>query len=125
TFDRVNHEGAIAKRMLPNALDVAYAALHNDQAISLLGDDLQRHAYAPDLETMRVLVDQYDETFWHANLYNEWLGALRALSPDAGAVSTQTSGLPSVARGAAWGRRVLNTQLASWAELRRDTILYA
>jgi hypothetical protein len=25
----------------------------------------------------------------------------------------------------AWGRRLLNTQLASWAELRHDTILYA
>jgi hypothetical protein len=124
TFDRVNHPDGVARRMLPNALDVAYAALHNDQAISLLGDDLQRHAYAPDLETMRVLVDQYDATFWHANLYNEWLGALRALSPTAD-VSDATTGLPSVARGAAWGRRVLNTQLASWAELRRDTILYA
>jgi len=123
TFDRVLHDG-VPKRMLPNALDVAYAALGNDQAVSLLGDDLQRHAYAPDLETTRVLVDQYDGTFWHANLYNEWLGALRALSPTAD-VSDTMSGLPSLARGAAWGRRVLNTQLASWAELRRDTILYA
>lgn len=29
-----------------------------------------------------------------------------------------------VASGEAWGRRILNTQLASWAELRHDTILY-
>jgi hypothetical protein len=123
TFDRVSHPGA-APRMLPNPLDVAYAALRNDQAVSLLGDDLARHAYAPDLETMRVLVDQYDGSFWHANLYNEWLGALRALSPT-GDVADAQSGLPSLARGAAWGRRLLNTQLASWAELRRDTILYA
>jgi hypothetical protein len=28
-------------------------------------------------------------------------------------------------RSEAWGRRLLNTQLASWAELRHDTILYA
>jgi hypothetical protein len=123
TFDRVVH-GALPKRMLPNPLDVAYAALDNDQAISLLGPDLAAHGYAPDLETTRVLVDQYDGTFWQANLYNQWLRALRALSPSA-AIADAASGLPSVARGAAWGRRVLNTQLASWAELRRDTILYA
>jgi hypothetical protein len=30
-----------------------------------------------------------------------------------------------VARTEAWGRRILSTQLASWAELRHDTILYA
>jgi hypothetical protein len=122
TYDRV--QAGPKPRMLPNALDVAYAALHNDHAVSLMADDLQRHGHAPDLETMRVLVDEYDGTFWHANLYNEWLGALRALSPTAD-VADAKSGLPAVARGEAWGRRVLNTQLASWAELRRDTILYA
>jgi hypothetical protein len=33
--------------------------------------------------------------------------------------------MPSVATTEAWGRRVLNTQLASWAQLRHDTLLYA
>ncbi|HEX3694207.1 MAG TPA: DUF3160 domain-containing protein [Polyangia bacterium] len=123
TYDRVQHPPA-PLRMLPNPLDAAYAALANDQAIALLGDDLTKHAYAPDLEAMRLLVGQYDDTFWHANLYNEWLGALRALSPTT-EIGDATSGLPSIARSEAWGRRLLNTQLASWAELRRDTILYA
>lgn len=123
-FDRVNHPPAPA-RMLPNPLDVAYAALGNDQAVSLLADDLATHAYAPDLEAMRVLVGQYDGGFWGANLYNGWLGALRALSPAAADLASPGSGLPSVARSEAWGRRVLNAQLASWAELRHDTLLYA
>src|SRR5690606_6417502 len=30
-----------------------------------------------------------------------------------------------VARGEAWSRRILSTQLAAWAQLRHDTILYA
>jgi hypothetical protein len=122
-FDRVLHDDK-PQRLMPNPLDVAYAALRNDQAISLLSADLTKYGYAPELETTRALVDEHGTAFWHANLYNEWLGALRALSPTAD-VGDATSGLPSVARGAAWGRRVLNTQLASWAELRRDTILYA
>jgi hypothetical protein len=32
--------------------------------------------------------------------------------------------LPAVAKTEAWARRTLNTQLASWAQLRHDTILY-
>ncbi|HVR61428.1 MAG TPA: DUF3160 domain-containing protein [Polyangia bacterium] len=122
TFDRVPKRDP--PRMLPDPLDVAYAALANDQAVALLAGDLTKHAYAPALEAVRLLVGKYDDTFWHANLYNEWLGALRALSPSA-ELAEMGSGLPAVARTEPWGRRLLNTQLASWAELRRDTILYA
>jgi len=68
-----------------------------------------------------VLVDDHGETFWTANLYNGWLGAVRSLSR-AGAGQSMPL---AVAATEAWGRRILNTQLASWAELRHDTILYA
>jgi hypothetical protein len=33
--------------------------------------------------------------------------------------------LPAITGTEPWGRRILNAQLASWAELRHDTILYA
>ena len=122
TFDRVPKREP--PRMLPDPLDVAYAALANDQSVALLSADLARHEYAPALEAVRLLVGKYDDSFWHANLYNEWLSALRALSPSA-ELGQMGSGLPGVARTEPWGRRLLNTQLASWAELRRDTILYA
>jgi hypothetical protein len=32
--------------------------------------------------------------------------------------------MPALTGSEAWSRRILNTQLASWAQLRRDTILY-
>jgi hypothetical protein len=113
----------VAGRMMPDPLDVAYAALGNDQAVALLADQLKKYPYAPALEQMRRLGDEHGSAFWDANLYNLWLGALRALSP--GPEIAAGGGLPAVARTEAWGRRVLNTQLASWAELRHDTILYA
>src|SRR5262249_55646388 len=47
-----------------------------------------------------------------------WLGTLRALS-------TPAAEAPPVVRSDAWGRRVLASQLASWAELRHDNVLYA
>jgi len=117
-FDRVK-KGTV-KRMMPNPLDVAFAALGNNQAAALLNDEMTKYDYAADLAAMRMLADAHPPAYWDANLYNRWLGVLRALSP---AKSEQT-GLPTIARTEAWGRRLLNTQLASWAELRHDTILY-
>ncbi len=121
-YDRAG--GGSIPRMMPDPLDVAYAALGNDQAVSLLMPQLQEYPYAPDLEAMRVLTDAHGDDYWNKNLYNSWMKALRALSPTS-EISDPNSGLPAVARTEPWGRRVLNTQLASWAELRRDTILYA
>jgi hypothetical protein len=105
--------------MLPDPLDVAFAAFGNDQAAALLTPELTQWGYAPDLAGMRLLVDAHPAEYWQANLYNLWLGSIRTLSPAA------DPGLPAVATTEAWGRRLLNTQLASWAELRHDTILYA
>lgn len=81
-------------------------------------------AYAPDLAAMRLLADEHGPSFWQENLYNLWLGCLRELAPKATSGAEDAAELPPVARSEAWGRRLLNTTLASWAELRHDTILY-
>jgi Protein of unknown function (DUF3160) len=122
-YDRVQSASA-PKRMMPSPLDVAFAALGNDTAAPVLQAELDHYQYAPDLERMRRLVDAYGPDFWSANLYNLWLTALRSLSPSS-ALQPAAAALPAVATTEAWGRRTMNTQLASWAELRHDTILYA
>lgn len=120
TYDRVLPKNGYEARYLPDPLDAAYAALGNAAALPLLKADLDRHGHAPQLERVRMLIDEFAPSFWQENLYNLWLSSLRALSP-----SEQSEGLPSVARTERWSRRLLNTQLASWAQLRHDTILYA
>lgn len=122
-YDRVNHPG-VPRRTLPDPLDAAYAALGNSAALPLLKDQLDTYAYAPDLERMRLLVDRHGEGYFGANLYNLWLSSLRAVSPDSELLDPDMAGLPRVAGSERWQRRLLNTQLASWAELRHDTILY-
>jgi len=122
-YDRVG-KGTIM-RMMPNPLDIAYAALGNDDALALLGDELAKYPYAPDLEAMRTLVDEHGDDYWNSTLYTGWLGALRALSPSVGGTPPVGSELPAVALTEGWGRRLVNTQLGSWSELRHDTILYA
>jgi hypothetical protein len=122
-YDRVR--GGTVKRMMPDPLDVAFAALHNDQAGALLDGEITKYGYAADLASMRVLADAHGDAFWQSNLYNLWLSADRALSPTAELADPATAGLGSLFTTEAWGRRMLNAQLASWAELRHDTILYA
>ena len=120
TYDRVPPSTTGRLRMLPDPLDVAFAVFANNQAAALLAPQLDTFQYAPALASMRVLVDDHGDSFWSENLYNDWLGALRTLSPD----SDSQSGPFAVTGTDAWGRRLLQTQLASWAELRHDTILY-
>jgi hypothetical protein len=124
-YDRVQ------TRVLPNPLDAAFAALGNDHAVALLSSELEQRPYAGALASMRALVDAHPSEYWQSSLYTSWLDALRTLSPRAagGAAGTaaaiDAAGLPAVARREAWGRRLLNSQLASWAQLRHDTLLYA
>jgi hypothetical protein len=122
-YDRAG--GGSIIRLMPNPLDVAFAVLRNDQAAELLAPELETYPYAPDLAAMRVLADRHPPEFWQENLYNLWLGALRELSPVEIHSDADADALPPTFRSEAWGRRLLVTELASWAELRHDTLLYA
>jgi hypothetical protein len=122
-FDRLNSANH-PMRMMPNPLDVAYAALGNDDAIPLLHQEIDHYGYASQLEDMRSLADGHGDDYWEMNLYNLWLSALRGASAGPARAADPDAKLPSVTRSEGWARRMLNTQLASWAELRHDTILY-
>lgn len=127
-FSQVVYDRTKDLRMMPNPLDAAYAALGNDAALPLLQSELATYgvSYPGRLEGARVLSDAHGEDFWSASLYNLWLGALRELSPKASELADPVAaGLPKIATTEPWSRRILNTQLGSWAELRHDTLLYA
>jgi Protein of unknown function (DUF3160) len=124
-FSEVVYDRLKARRMMANPLDAAFAALGNNQALAL-DPDLDKYTELPGaLSRMRVLVDAHDGAFWDANFYNLWLRAIRALSPASDLSDPRAAGKPEVTGTEAWGRRILNAQLGSWAELRHDTLLYA
>ncbi len=104
-------------RMMPTPLDVAAAVFHNPAAQRLLAPERARYGEpygrALDAKAAEPLPDD--------SIYHMWLGALRELSPDPRRDAT----LPAPLTGDAWQRRMLQTQLASWAELRHDNLLYA
>lgn len=61
----------------------------------------------------------FDEEDWNKNLYWAQLYALKPL------LISYPEGYPTFMRTEAWEDKQLNTALASWTELRHDTILYA
>jgi hypothetical protein len=104
---------------MPSGLDVM-AALGNQEAVALLAPELERFQYAANLLAARTLIERAPKEIWNSSAYNVWLSALTKLDdlPAEGFV-------PEIMLGRAWQRKQLQTQLASWAELRHDTILYA
>ncbi|HEX7070522.1 MAG TPA: DUF3160 domain-containing protein, partial [Rhodothermales bacterium] len=120
-YDKIEHEGRAVLRMLPSTLDVLFA-LGNDAAAQLLEDELSQYHYADILAALRYLIEQYDDEFWMGSLYNGWLQSIRTLNPPAEPARTA---LPAFMQTAAWWQQKMNTQLAAWAQLRHDNLLYA
>jgi hypothetical protein len=108
------------QRVFPRGLDVM-AVLGSERAHEILqaeGDTVYAN-YEAQLAALREEFDGVSQADWNRNLYWSWLYALRALIEPVG------EGYPNFMRTSQWQDRTLWAALASWAELRHDTILYA
>ena len=85
-----------------------------------LEPEIRKFNYAANLLAARQLLDGLPKTEWQSNIYVGWLDGLRQLFPQ-----PDSDQFPRVMRSREWQRKQLQTTLASWAELRHDTILYA
>jgi hypothetical protein len=117
-YDKITYNGKKERRMLPSTLDILFA-LGNNASAQLLQSELDEHHYSSNLSALRYLIDSYGSDFWETSIYNLWLNSIRSLNPP-----TDRSGFPKFMQTAAWWQEKMNTQLASWAELRHDNILY-
>jgi hypothetical protein len=124
-FTRVVSEGGPI-RGFPRGLDVM-AVLGGKRAREVLrdlGDDAygNRPRNLTYHQALANLVREYgklSERDWNRNLYWSWLHALKPLLAEYGA------GYPTFMTTRAYRTKSLTTALASWAQLRHDTILYA
>jgi hypothetical protein len=108
------------RRVKVSALDVA-ASMG-----SPLAEQLQREAgqfeytnYGSQLKAMQDLFAERSQRDWAATVYDAWLWALMPQW------SSKGEPYPPVMRTAEWEAKSLQTGLASYAELKHDTILYA
>ena len=120
-FDKIEYDGSAVRRMLPKPLDVLFA-LGNNAAGQLLEPELDHYKYGTNLTASRYLIESYEDDFWQQSLYNGWLNAIRTLNPPS---EMDRASLPEFMRTAAWWQQKMNTQLAAWAQLRHDNLLYA
>ncbi|MCK4787687.1 MAG: DUF3160 domain-containing protein [Desulfobacteraceae bacterium] len=112
-------DGSVS-RGYPRGLDVM-AILGSTQAEAILAaeGDTDYVNYALKYNELKDQFDAFDVNDWNRNLYWGWLYSLRSLVDEFG------EGYPNFMRTDAWEKKELNAALASWTELRHDTILYA
>jgi Protein of unknown function (DUF3160) len=124
-FTRVMTPGGPV-RGFPRGLDVM-TILGSKRARALLHeleDDAYAHtgkgpSYDEALDALKKEYAGLKAEDWNRNLYWSWLYALQPLLAEYGA------GYPTFMTTTAYRTKSLNTALASWAQLRHDTILYA
>ncbi|MCL5099261.1 MAG: DUF3160 domain-containing protein [Candidatus Omnitrophica bacterium] len=128
-YDDIIWDGNKVLRRIPSALDVAFSVFGNDQVVPelvarMMDSDGRAFRdglpYAHNLAAARAVIDQHTTEAWNSNIYMSWLAALRELS-----APTTDPSYPQAMQTRAWAMKSLNAQLASWTQLRHDTILYA
>jgi hypothetical protein len=112
--------GVGVTRVFPRGLDVM-AALGSQRASAILDDlgDSKYEGFAKASADLKQELDALKPADWHQNLYWNWLWVLQAM------IGQYGSGFPTFMQSEAWKTRMLTQSLASWMELRHDTILYA
>jgi hypothetical protein len=110
-------------RVFPSGLDVM-AVMGSPRAAVILDaypkvyNEKNWKDYKPTREKLIQEFAAVKPATWTSNLYWSWLHSLRAL------LEPIPNGFPSFMLNDAWKDKSIHTALASWAELRHDTILY-
>jgi len=105
-------------RLMPMGLDVM-AAFGSERAWELLDGEKDYLNYVSQMEMLWNNIGNMTVDDWTQNLYYLWIYSLLPLLSDPG------DGYPFFMQSEAWVDKQLSTALASWAELRHDTILYS
>jgi len=111
-------------RRMPNSLDIM-AAFGNEKALSLMTTSLKDSwkSFPEYLSIVQGFIAENknrSEKEWKQNLYYYWLYNLVSLYD-----IKEKNQLPFFMKTEGWEVKTLNTALASWSELRHNTILYA
>jgi len=119
-FTLVISENGEAIRGFPRGLDVM-KLLGSKRAVYWLDElnDSSYENYSTQYGKMESEFANFSAADWNRNLYWSWLYSLQPLLKDYG------SGYPTFMQTDAWKDKEMSTSLASWTELRHDTILYA
>jgi hypothetical protein len=118
-FTAYNVPGVGIQRVIPRGLDVM-AVLGSPRARTVMDGlgDTDYENYDAAFAEIKAEIDEISEDGWNRNLYWNWLWTLKGFLASAG------PGYPAFMQSDEWRDRLLEVALASWTELRHDTILY-
>ncbi len=107
-------------RCFPRGLDVL-AVLGSKRALAILQNegDTNYEQYQEQFDKLQENFSALNITEWNRNLYFSWIYTLKSL------LKEYNSSYPTFMQTTTWQDKELQTVLASWTELRHDTILYA
>jgi len=110
----------MGQRVMPRGLDIM-TILGSTRARELLDTegDSAYEFYDSQMDNLTGQFVSLNVTEWNRNLYWGWLYTLKPL------IGSFDARYPSFMQTNAWSDKELQTALASWTELRHDTILYA
>jgi hypothetical protein len=108
-------------RVFPRGLDIMHSMLNSSLARDLVtqAGDANYSNYNENLTKLKEEFDMLGPKDWNKNLYWSWLYSLKPL------VEKYGNGYPTFMQTEPWLNKELTTALASWSQLRHDTILYA
>lgn len=106
-------------RGFPRGLDIM-ALFGSDRAKEILTNlrDTEYSDYEEKFSELKKEIDSLPQDEWFKNVYWNWLYVLKSLLVEF------DDGHQTFMQTEAWQDKELNTALASWSELRHDTILY-
>lgn len=107
-------------RPIPSGLDVM-GVLGSERAKEIqLEKEVNQDwdEYSKEFDRLKDEFNKLEDEEWRANMYQGWLWTLKELLKPYG------KGYPSFMTNEAWVDKNLVTALASWVELKHDTILY-
>ncbi|MDZ7262307.1 MAG: DUF3160 domain-containing protein, partial [candidate division KSB1 bacterium] len=105
-------------RPMPRGLD-PMVVLGSARACQILDQVFHDTGHFGILDSLAIEFKSMPDTVWAQNLYWNWLYCLMPL------LFPKGEGYPPFMQNLAWVDKELYAALASWAELRHDTILYA
>ena len=108
----------ILDRIFPEPLDIL-SVFGSERAEYHLDDEKSYTGYEEKIELLRNEFGNLSISDWAQNVYWQWLYALLPLLDEKG------DGYPGFMVSDTWTDKALITALASWVELKHDTVLYA
>ncbi|KAL0480684.1 hypothetical protein AKO1_007028 [Acrasis kona] len=131
-----NNKDLDKTRRLMSGLDISFSVFNNKNTVELLSDRMKRTGdskiqfrdgveYHSNLEATHQAVNKImnQECFVNESIYMMWLNVFRSMH-EAENELLLNKNIPQVFKTKAWAMKDVETELASWSQLRHDTVLY-